>query len=166
MTKWPPPIIVCCCNSNLVIFNRISSKFHIQIASIKLSFKFKYLVSKAAVLSKEVVLLLLIYCLMYFPLFVGVLCLALFCYALLCVHSKFAIILKRKRKLVTLLLLPYRCIVTINVLLLVLVVPWVVLQYVIVVFPDHTNKLYFLQTITKMADKLAATYHCPLFWSL
>ena len=36
----------------------------------------------------------------YFPLFVGVLCLSLFCYALLCVHSSFAITLKRKRKLV------------------------------------------------------------------
>ena len=34
----------------------------------------------------------------------GVLCLSLFCYALLCVHSSFAIILKRKRKLVALLL--------------------------------------------------------------
>ena len=33
-----------------------------------------------------------------------------------CVHSSFAIILKRKRKLVALLLLSYRCIVTINVL--------------------------------------------------
>ena len=32
----------------------------------------------------------------------------LFCYALLCVHSSFAIILKRKRKLVALLLLSYR----------------------------------------------------------
>ena len=32
-------------------------------------------------------MLLLIYCLMYFPLFVGVLCLSMFCYALLCVHS-------------------------------------------------------------------------------
>ena len=49
-------------------------------------------------------------------LFVGVLCLSLFCYALLRVHSSFAIILKRKRKLVALLLLSYRCIVTINVL--------------------------------------------------
>ena len=39
---------------------------------------------------------------MYFPLFVGVLCLSLFYYALLCVHSSFAIILKRK--LVALLL--------------------------------------------------------------
>ena len=36
---------------------------------------------------------------MYFPLFVGALCLFLFCYALLCVHTSFAIILKRKRKL-------------------------------------------------------------------
>ena len=65
--------------------------------------------SRAAVCSKAVVLLLLIYCLMYFPLFVGILCLSLFCYALLCFHSSFAIILKRKRKLVALLLLSYRC---------------------------------------------------------
>ena len=49
---------------------------------------------------------------MYFPLFVGVLRLSLFCYALLCVNSSFAITLKRKRKLVALLLLSYRCIVT------------------------------------------------------
>ena len=47
---------------------------------------------------------------MYFPLYVGVLCLFLFCNALLCVHSSFAIILKRK--LAALLLLSYRCIVT------------------------------------------------------
>ena len=43
---------------------------------------------------------------MYFPLFVGVRCLS-FCFALLCVHSSFAIILKRKRKLSTLLILSY-----------------------------------------------------------
>ena len=43
----------------------------------------------AAVRSKAVVLSLLIYCLMYFPLLEGVLCLSLFCYALLCVHSSF-----------------------------------------------------------------------------
>ena len=40
---------------------------------------------------------------MYFPLSVGVLCLSLFCFALLCVHFSFAIILKKKRKLVALL---------------------------------------------------------------
>ena len=39
-----------------------------------------------------------------------------FGYALLRVHSSFAIILKRKRKLIALLLLSYRSIVTINVL--------------------------------------------------
>ena len=48
---------------------------------------------------------------MYFPLFVVVLCLYLFCYVLLCVHSSFAIILKRERKLVALPLLSYRRIV-------------------------------------------------------
>ena len=57
-------------------------------------------------------------------------------------QSSFAIILKRKRKLVALLLLSYRCIFTINVLLLFLTVPWVGLQYVIVVFPGHTHLLF------------------------
>ena len=51
----------------------------------------------------------------------------------------FAIILKRNRKLAALLLMPYRCIVTINVLWLFFMVPLVGLQYVIVVFPDHTH---------------------------
>ena len=49
-------------------------------------------------------------------------------YALLCVHSSFAIMLRRKRELVALLLLSYRFIVTINVLWLFLAVPWVGLQ--------------------------------------
>ena len=71
----------------------------------------------------------------------GVLCLSLFCYALPCIHFSFAIILKRKRKLVALLSLSYRCIVTINVLWLFLTVPWDGLQYVIVLFPDHTHFL-------------------------
>ena len=67
---------------------------------------------------------------------------SLFCYALLCVHSGFEIILKRKRKLASLLLLPYICVVTINVLWFFLTVPWVGLQYVIVLFPDHTHLLF------------------------
>ena len=70
-----------------------------------------------------------------------VLCLSLFCYALLCVHSSFAIILKRKRKLVALLLLSYRFVVILNVMWLFLTVPWVGLQYVIVVFADNTHFL-------------------------
>ena len=83
---------------------------------------------------------------MYFPLFVGVLCLSLFGYALRCVHSSnqvikcyLAIKLKRQRKLVALLFLSDRCVVTIKVLWLFLTVPWVGLQCVIVVFPEHTN---------------------------
>ena len=62
-----------------------------------------------------------------------------FCYALLCVHSSFSITLKRKRKLVDLLLLSYRCIDTLNNLWLFLTVPLVGLQCVIVVFPYHTH---------------------------
>ena len=83
--------------------------------------------------------MLLIYHLMDFPLFLRVLCLSLFCYALHFVDSSFAIILKRKINLVALLLLSYRCIVTINVRWLFLAVPWVGLQCVIVVFSDHTR---------------------------
>ena len=50
-----------------------------------------------------------------------------------------SIILKRMIKLVALLLLSYICIVTINVLWFFLTVPLVGLQYVIVVFADHTH---------------------------
>ena len=97
--------------------------------------------AKAAVRSKVAVLLLLINCFMYFPSFVGVLCLSVFCCVLLYVHSSFAIILKNKRKLVALLLLSSRCIDFINVLWLFLTAPWVGLQCEIVVFLDHTNFL-------------------------
>ena len=79
--------------------------------------------------------------LLCFPLFVGILILSLVCYALLCVLSSFAIILKRKRELVALLLLLCKRLFTINVLRLFLTVPWVGMQCVIVVFPDHTHLL-------------------------
>ena len=71
------------------------------------------------------------------------LCLTLFCYALLCVYfSSFAIILKRKIKLVALFFLSYRCVVAVGILWLFLLVPWVGQQCVIVVFPDHTHLLF------------------------
>ena len=63
-------------------------------------------------------------------------------YALLCFLSSFAIILTRKRKLVALLFLFFRCLVTVNVLWLPLKVPWVGLLCVIVVFPYHTHLLF------------------------
>ena len=44
--------------------------------------------------------------------------------------------------MVALLLLPYGCVVTLNVMWLFLTVPWVGLQYVIVVFLDHIHLLF------------------------
>ena len=78
----------------------------------------------------------------------------MFVFVLLCItlclfYSFFAIILKKRRKLVALLCLSYRCIGNINVLWLFLPVLWVGLSYVIVVFPDHTYLLYMLQSILK-----------------
>ena len=53
-----------------------------------------------------------------------------------------SIILQRKREQVALLLLCYGCLVTVNVLWLFLTVPWVGLQCIIVVFPDHTHFIF------------------------
>ena len=79
----------------------------------------------------------------YFYIVCGVLCWSLFWYALLHVISSVAIILTRKRELVALLFLSFRCIVTVNVLQLFLTVPWVGLQLVIVAFSTHTHLLFF-----------------------
>ena len=57
--------------------------------------------------------------------------------------SSFAIILTKKRELVALLLLSFRGLVTVNVQWLFLKVPWVRLEFVIVVFPDHAHLLFF-----------------------
>ena len=71
----------------------------------------------------------------------------LFCYALLYVHSSFAINLKRKRKLVALLLLSYGCIVTLSVLWRFFTVRLFGLQCVIVVFSDQTHCLIYMQKV-------------------
>ena len=75
---------------------------------------------------------------------VGFLCLSSFCYALLCVLSSFAINLKRKRDLVALPLLSYRCLVTVNVVWLFLTRLCVGLRCEIAVFPDHTHLLFYM----------------------
>ena len=62
---------------------------------------------------------------------------SMFCCSLLYVHSSFAIILMAKRELVALLSLSSWCLVI--VVWLFLAVPWVCLQFVSVVFPDHTH---------------------------
>ena len=93
---------------------------------------------------------------MYLPLSVWVLCWSLFWYALLCVHTSFAIILTRKREMVALLLLFFWCLVAVNVLWSFLTVSWVGLQCVIVVFPDHTHLLF--HTLVVFSFKKASGY--------
>ena len=70
---------------------------------------------------------------------------------LLYVHSSIAIILMGKRELVALLNLSSWCLVMVERLFLA--VPRGCLQFVIVVFPDHTHLLFFIistgHTITK-----------------
>ena len=60
---------------------------------------------------------------------------------LLYAPSSFAIILMGNRELVALLSLSFWCLVII--VWLFLVVSWVCLQFVIVVFPDHTHLQFF-----------------------
>ena len=71
-----------------------------------------------------------------------------FWYALLCVLHSLAVILKRKRELVVLLLLSYGYLVTVNVQWLFLLMQWIGLEFMIVVFPDRTHSLPGL--VTKM----------------
>ena len=88
---------------------------------------------------------------MCFLLLVGVLCLylfsklsncSMFCCTLLYAHFSIAIILIGKRELIALLNLSSWCLVMVERLFLT--VPRGCLQFVIVVFPDHTHLLFFL----------------------
>ena len=83
----------------------------------------------AVVHSKAVVLLLLTWCLLLLPLWESVI--------VLCFVVYYAIIWMGRRELVDLLSLSSWC--PVIVVLLFLAVPWVCLQFVIVVFPDHTH---------------------------
>ena len=69
----------------------------------------------------------------------------LFCCTLLYVHSSIAIILMGKRELVALFKLSSWCLVMVERLFLA--VPWGCLQFVIVIFPDHTHLLFLKWTI-------------------
>ena len=69
----------------------------------------------------------------------------MFCCTLLYVPSSFAIILMVKRELVPLLSMSPWCLVI--VVWLFLAVPWVCLQFVIVVFPDHTHFIFLKPNI-------------------
>ena len=65
----------------------------------------------------------------------------MFCCTLLYVHSSIAIILIVKRELIALLNLSSRCLVMVE--WLILAMPRGCLQFVIVVFPDHTHLNFF-----------------------
>ena len=66
---------------------------------------------------------------------------SMFCCTLLYVHFSIAIILMGKRELIALLNLSSWCLVKVDRLFLT--VPRGCLQFVIVVFPDHTHLLFF-----------------------
>ena len=71
---------------------------------------------------------------------VGVCNCSMFCCTLLYVHSSIAIILMGKRELIALLNLSSWCLVMVERLFLAM--PQGCLQFVIVVFPDHTHLLF------------------------
>ena len=68
----------------------------------------------------------------------------MFCCTLLYVHSSIAIILMGKRELVALLNLSTWCLVMVEQLFLA--VPQGCLRFVIVVFPDHTHLLFYMDS--------------------
>ena len=74
---------------------------------------------------------------------------SMFCCMLLYVHSSVAIILMRKRELIDLLNLSSWCLVMVERLFLA--TPRGCLQFVIVIFPDHTHLLFLIweQTVCK-----------------
>ena len=67
---------------------------------------------------------------------------SMFCCTLLYVHSSIAIILMGKRELIALLNLSSWCLVMVERLFLA--VPRGCLQFVILVFPDHTHLLFIM----------------------
>ena len=71
---------------------------------------------------------------------------SMFCCTLLYVHSSIAIILMGKRELIALLNLSSWCLVMVERLFLA--VPRGCLQFVIVVFPDHTHLLFLMRCLS------------------
>ena len=82
---------------------------------------------------------------------------SMFCCTLLYVHSSIAIILMRKRELVALLNLSSWCLVMVERLFLA--VPRGCLQFVIVVFPDHTH--YFCKLTVLKLFLLCTVFDAP-----
>ena len=88
---------------------------------------------------------------------VGICNCSMFCCTLLYVHFSIAIILMGKRELIALLNLSSWCLVMVERLFLT--VPLGCLQFVIVVFPDHTH-LLFLHKISIFIWMSSAYFVC------
>ena len=80
----------------------------------------------------------------------GVLNCSMFCCTLLYVHLSFAIILMGKTELVALLSLSSWCLV--DVVWVFIAVPGVCLQFVIMVFPNHTHLQFRKHYIYSMSE--------------
>ena len=87
----------------------------------------------------------------------------MFCCTLLYVHSSILIILMGKRELVALLNLSSWCLVVVERLFLA--VPWGSLQFVIVVFPDHTHLLFLSIFSIKVDNNVKGVYWTPISFS-
>ena len=79
----------------------------------------------------------------------------MFCCTLLYVHFSIAIILMGKRELIALLNLSSWCLVMVERLFLT--VPRGCLQFVIVVFPDHTHLLFFYGDLVYKLKKIVGS---------
>ena len=84
---------------------------------------------------------------------------SMFCCTLLYVHSSIAIILMGKRELIALLNLSSWCLVMVERLFLA--VPRGCLQFVIVVFPDHTHLLFWNTSLLKKGHFGFDTHFSP-----
>ena len=96
---------------------------------------------------------------------VGVCNCSMLCCTLLYVHSSIAFILMGKRELIALLNLSSWCLMMVEQLFLA--VPQGCLQFVIVVFPDHTHLLFSKQFPTDWSIYLLSmsmsTFHFPFY---
>ena len=101
-------------------------------------------------------MLLLTFCLWLLPLWESVIVLCLY------VHSSIEIILMGKRELLALLNLSSWSLVMVGWLFLAM--PWGCLRFVIVVFPDHTHLLFFLNIVQPLVCKTVTISFAEIFW--
>ena len=85
----------------------------------------------------------------------------MFCCTLLYVPSNFAFILMGKRELVAMLNLSSWCLV--SAVWLFLAMPWVCLQFVIVVFPDHKHLLFLNRVRISTTTNFKISCHAAIF---